>query len=99
MSKMSHFVFSVVLAMSAVLPVHSNAETTNDAAGAIFVMTNAADKNEIIAYKRSADGSLEQGRRFRTDGRGSYGSAIGRETQILARSPSANTYRGPFWLR
>ncbi len=64
MSKMSHFVFSVVLAMSAVLPVHSNAETTKDAAGAVFVMTNAADKNEIIAYKRSADGSLGTGSPF-----------------------------------
>ena len=64
--------FLAVLAMSAVLPARSNAQTTN-AAGAVFVMTNAADKNEIIAYQRSADGSLQQGRSFRTDGRGSGG--------------------------
>ena len=36
-------------------------------------MTNAADKNEIIAYQRSVDGSLQQDRSFRTDGRGSGG--------------------------
>jgi hypothetical protein len=67
MSKVSHFVFSAVLAMSAFLPVSSNAETTNDAAGPVFIMTNAAGKNEIISYKRSADGSLEQGRSEQSD--------------------------------
>jgi 6-phosphogluconolactonase len=36
-------------------------------------MTNAADKNEIIAYQRSVDGSLQEDRSFRTDGRGSGG--------------------------
>jgi 6-phosphogluconolactonase len=77
MLKTSHFLFSAVLAgvlsLSALLPAYSSAQTTNNAAGAVFVMTNAADKNEIISYKRSADGSLEQGRSFRTDGRGSGG--------------------------
>lgn len=43
-------------------------------AGAVFVMTNAADKNEIIAYKRNADGSLQEGHSFRTGGRGSGGT-------------------------
>jgi len=43
-------------------------------AGAVFVMTNAADKNEIIAYKRGNDGSLEEGHRFATGGRGSGGT-------------------------
>jgi len=37
-------------------------------------MTNAAERNEIIAYKRNADGSLSEGRAFRTGGRGSGGT-------------------------
>lgn len=72
MLKMSHVLFFAALAMTALLPVRSNAQTTN-AAGAVFVMTNAADQNEIIAYQRSADGSLQEGRTFPTDGRGSGG--------------------------
>jgi hypothetical protein len=32
-------------------------------------MTNAADKNEVIAYRRRADGSLQEHREYRTDGR------------------------------
>jgi 6-phosphogluconolactonase (cycloisomerase 2 family) len=63
---------TAALAMSAILPVPSNAQT-NTSSGAVFVMTNAANKNEIIAYKRSADGSLQESREFRTGGRGSGG--------------------------
>jgi 6-phosphogluconolactonase len=75
MLKMSHLMFTAVLAMttSAVLPARSNAQTASSAAGAVFVMTNAADKNEIIAYTRGTDGSLQEGRSFRTGGRGSGG--------------------------
>jgi 6-phosphogluconolactonase len=62
----------VMLALAAGLPAQSNAETQRST-GAVFVMTNAASGNEIIAYKRNADGSLEQGRRFSTGGRGSGG--------------------------
>ena len=54
------------------MPALSNAET-HGSTGAVFVMTNAASGNEIIAYGRNADGSLEQGRRFSTGGRGSGG--------------------------
>ena len=72
MLKKSLVLFSAVLAISTVLPVRSSAETTN-AAGAVFVMTNAADKNEVISYQRSANGSLQEGRSFRTGGRGSGG--------------------------
>ena len=72
MYKKSHVLFLAVLAMCAVLPARSSAQTTK-AAGAVFVMTNAADKNEIVAYQRSVDGSLQEDRSFRTDGRGSGG--------------------------
>ena len=72
MFKKSHLMFIAVLALSAVLPASSNAQTANGT-GAVFVMTNAADKNEIITYKRSTDGSLQKGQSFRNDGRGSGG--------------------------
>lgn len=41
--------------------------------GAVFVMTNDADKNEIIAFERTADGSLYDAGRYATGGRGSGG--------------------------
>jgi 6-phosphogluconolactonase (cycloisomerase 2 family) len=37
-------------------------------------LLGCADRNEIIAYKRNADGSLEEGRSFPTGGRGSGGT-------------------------
>ena len=73
MFKKSHLLFAAVLAASAVLPTLSNAQTPTSASGAVFVMTNAADHNQIIAYKRAADGSLQEGRTYWTEGRGSGG--------------------------
>ncbi len=73
MLKTSHLLLSAVLAVSVVLPTHGSAQTASGTTGAVFVMTNAADKNEVIAYKRATDGSLQQGRSFRTGGRGSGG--------------------------
>ena len=67
-----HNLILVMLAIAAGLPALSNAET-HGTTGAVFVMTNAASGNEVIAYRRNTDGSLEQGRRFATGGRGSGG--------------------------
>jgi hypothetical protein len=58
----------VMLAIAAGVPARSNAQT-DGTAGAVFVMTNAASSNEVIAYKRNADGSLEQARSFPTGAR------------------------------
>ena len=58
MLKMSHVLLTTVLAMSAVLPARSKAQTSSAAGGAVFVMTNAATNNQIVAYKRNSDGSL-----------------------------------------
>jgi 6-phosphogluconolactonase (cycloisomerase 2 family) len=41
---------------------------------AVFVMTNDADENEVIAYERTAYGTLQNPRRFETGGRGSGGT-------------------------
>jgi 6-phosphogluconolactonase (cycloisomerase 2 family) len=65
--------FIVMLAIAAGLPAKSSAQESRSF-GAVFVMTNAAERNEIIAYKRNADGSLSEGRSFRTGGRGSGGT-------------------------
>jgi len=74
MFKASHALMTAVLAMSAILPARSLAQTNNGSTGAVFVMTNAADKNEIVAYKRNSDGSLQEGKKFPTGGRGSGGT-------------------------
>jgi 6-phosphogluconolactonase (cycloisomerase 2 family) len=48
-------------------------DANRPAAKAVFVMTNAANGNEIIAYHRANNGMLREGRRFYTGGRGSGG--------------------------
>lgn len=56
-----------------------NADSDNT--GAVFVMTNAADKNEIIAYSRAANGTLRRDASFDTGGRGSGGLTDPLESQ------------------
>ena len=41
---------------------------------AVFVMTNDADANEVIAYDRDQSGTLRKSRRYSTGGRGSGGT-------------------------
>jgi 6-phosphogluconolactonase (cycloisomerase 2 family) len=76
MFKTSHLLCAAMLAMSlttsGVLP-QSNAQTGSSTPGAVFVMTNSASQNEIVAYKRGTDGSLQEGQSFSTGGRGSGG--------------------------
>jgi 6-phosphogluconolactonase len=50
-------------------------------AGAVFVMTNAASKNEVISYNRAANGSLTEADRYDTQGRGSGGTTDPLESQ------------------
>jgi 6-phosphogluconolactonase len=45
-----------------------------DGRGAVFVMTNAASENQVNAYIRQADGSLEFSNSFATGGNGSGGT-------------------------
>ncbi len=63
----------VMLAIAAGLSARSHAKTQGSN-GAVFVMTNGASGNAVIAYKRNADGSLQEGRTFLTGGRGSGGT-------------------------
>jgi len=63
---------AVVLVAGVISPVSSLAQNSSHS-GAVFLMTNAADKNEVLAYERTADGSLTFSDRYSTDGRGSGG--------------------------
>lgn len=49
--------------------------------GAVFVMTNSADHNQIISFRRNEDGSLSRARTFATAGRGSGGVTDPLESQ------------------
>ncbi|MBB5065819.1 beta-propeller fold lactonase family protein [Granulicella mallensis] len=49
--------------------------------GAVFVMTNNADKNEIISYERATNGLLSGGVHYDTEGRGSSGTTDPLEAQ------------------
>jgi len=42
----------------------------NETTGAVYVQTNDADANEVVAYRRASDGSLTQAGTFATGGRG-----------------------------
>ena len=72
MRKTTRSFWMIAAGIGAMLPVLASAQNANRT-GAVFVMTNAADKNEIIAYARDASGNLAGGERFETGGRGSGG--------------------------
>jgi len=74
MTRKTRILLTLALATSVLLPVLSKAQSGSTAeGGAVFVMTNAANRNEVIAYIRAADGSLHEPRKFPTGGRGSGG--------------------------
>jgi len=82
MRKVLCTLFMAGLAIGLASPGLSNAQTRDsDNAGAVFVMTNAVDKNEVIAYRRAADGTLHETGRFATGGRGSGGNNDPLESQ------------------
>jgi 6-phosphogluconolactonase (cycloisomerase 2 family) len=72
----------VALAITFGSSSRSNAqEGPSEGAGAVFVMTNAADQNEVISFRRAPDGSLRENHRFATGGRGSGGNNDPLESQ------------------
>jgi 6-phosphogluconolactonase (cycloisomerase 2 family) len=81
MRKVSRSLLLVALAISVGFLNRSNAQARHNGTGAVFVMTNAADRNEVISYERAADGSLREHRKFATDGRGSGGNNDPLESQ------------------
>jgi 6-phosphogluconolactonase len=66
--------YVLFLAAAAVLVFAVNHAAAQDQPGAVFAMTNAASNNQINAYTRREDGSLEFSAAFPTGGNGSGGT-------------------------
>ena len=62
------------VAMAIGAPSRSQAQDFGGSSKAVFVMTNDANQNSVIAYPRNPDGSLGRGHKFFTGGRGSGGT-------------------------
>ena len=72
----------VALAVSVVSTTRSNAQDRHsNGAHAVFVMTNAVGRNEVISFQRAGDGSLQEGQTFATGGRGTGGVTDPLESQ------------------
>jgi 6-phosphogluconolactonase len=63
---------TLMLALWATTPIVCAAQHPTKS-GAVFVMTNAAQKNQILAFERSANGTLTSHHIVDTEGRGSSG--------------------------
>src|ERR1700758_851565 len=72
---------AMVIAMAAAPMIMGAQDNNTTNHHAVFVMTNAADNNEVIAYQRNADGSLRETQRIPTGGRGSGGNNDPLESQ------------------
>jgi 6-phosphogluconolactonase len=74
---------SMFLAIAAAaLPIAAGAQNNDaDSEHAVFVMTNAADHNAVIAYERAAGGTLHEANSYLTGGRGSGGNNDPLESQ------------------
>jgi 6-phosphogluconolactonase len=85
MSNTIRGVLIAALAIGVMSPIRASGQSfeqdLEEGAGAVFVMTNSAERNEVLAFQRAADGSLREGRRFATDGRGSGGVTDPLESQ------------------
>ena len=77
MLKVTRSLLLFAVGVAAAYPTLASAQST----GAVFVMTNAADKNEVIAYPRAANGTLGDSVSYDTHGRGSGGITDPLESQ------------------
>jgi 6-phosphogluconolactonase len=66
--------YVLFLAAAVVLGFAVNRAAAEDQPGAVFAMTNAASNNQVNAYTRHEDGSLEFSAAFPTGGNGSGGT-------------------------
>jgi 6-phosphogluconolactonase (cycloisomerase 2 family) len=63
------------MAFTVATAVHANSSTDRFGLGhAVFVMTNDADANEVIAFERTPYGTLGSSHKYETGGRGSGGT-------------------------
>ena len=80
MLKVTRSLLMVTVGVGAAFPMLAFAQPSN-ATGAVFVMTNAANKNEVIAFERNANGTLGDSVSYDTHGRGSGGITDPLESQ------------------
>src|SRR5215471_20877605 len=73
--------FVAVLLFGDVTVYGQNAESKPGRKSAVFLATNDANHNEVITFVRNPDGTLEEGKRFATGGRGSGGNNDPLESQ------------------
>ena len=85
MNKVIHKLLTGALTIGLFSPIVSLAQNLDqdrkDSAGAVFVMNNSVDRNEVIAFARAADGTLREAGHFATGGRGSGGNTDPLESQ------------------
>jgi 6-phosphogluconolactonase len=85
MDKMMRLLLMGTLTMGLMSPISTFAQDReqdrDDGGGAVFAMTNAVDRNEVIVFRRGADGTLREGDEFATGGRGSGGNTDPLESQ------------------
>jgi 6-phosphogluconolactonase len=79
MSRKPYLVCLFVLAMAFAISAYGQAHSAFGKA--VFVMTNNADRNEVLSFARAADGSLRWAGSFGTGGRGSGGNNDPLESQ------------------
>ncbi len=72
---------ALTISLMSSMQVLAQDQDSQDGAGSVFVMTNSVKKNEVIAYRRAADGTLREQGRFATGGRGSGGNNDPLESQ------------------
>ena len=70
----------LAVGVGAAVPTLASAQSKS-ATGAVFVMTNDANKNEVIAFERAANGTLGDSVSYDTHGRGSGGITDPLESQ------------------
>ena len=80
MLKVTRSLLMFAVGVGAACPTLASAQS-NDTAGAVFVMSNAASENEVIAFERSANGTLGESVSYDTHGRGSGGITDPLESQ------------------
>lgn len=79
MSRVTRSLLMIMVAIGAASPVLCAGQGNNT--GAVFIMTNDAKKNQVIAYERAANGTLSDAIAYDTNGRGSGGTTDPLESQ------------------
>jgi 6-phosphogluconolactonase len=82
MLRVSRSLLVLALAASVFVSIKSQAQfAPSNAPGAVFVMNNSAERNEILSFSRAADGSIQPVGAFATGGRGTGGTNDPLESQ------------------